>query len=152
MLKILKIEAYAHSHATEDERKVRKALFEIFPQELRERLIFVREELKGHYNNPIVRMRVETSSSEDALKVFNYILNRFDRADLGYLRSTLEDRVDRSGTLHIRISKQDAYLGKLVLFEGDDVVKISVHLEGRRRKVLKELSDYLKSFSREDEE
>ncbi len=146
MPKILRVEAVVHSHATEDERKVLKALLEVFPPGLRSKLIIVREELKGHYNNPIVRIRAETPSKDEAFETFRYIIDRLDTADLRYLLTSLEDRVDRSGTLHIRLSKQDAYLGKLTMFEGDDVVKVSVHVEGRRRRVLRELEEDLKTF------
>ncbi len=146
MLKILRIEVYEHSHATEDEKKVMKALLEVFPPEIREYIVLVREELKGHYNNPIVRIRAETTNNESAIKTFSYILDRLNLTDLEYLFSTLDERVDRNGTLHLRISKQDAYLGRLIMFEGDDVVKVSIHLEGRRKKVLEDLTNYLNSI------
>jgi RNA binding exosome subunit len=148
MLKILKVEAVVHSHATENEKKVIKALMEVFPQDVRNRLVMVREELSGHYNNPIIRITAETPNEEDALKTFEYILSRLSSADVGYIRSSLDERVDKNGVLHLRVSKQDAYLGRLVVLEGDDVIKISIHIEGRRRKVLQELERYLKDFSK----
>jgi len=151
MLRILRVEAVVHSHATEDENKVLKALMEVFPPRLRDRVILVRERLSGHYNNPLIRIWAETSSEKDALETFNYILSRLDLADIGYIRSSLEERVDKNGVLHIRVSKQDAYLGRLTVFEGDDVIKISVHIAGRRRKVIEELNRYLERVVKEVE-
>ena len=53
------------------------------------------------------------------------ILCRLSESERGILIASLSDRVDpRVSHLYIRLSKQDAYLGRIKLLDGSDVIKI----------------------------
>jgi len=139
---IMYLEATAIVHSTEDIEKVRKALMEVFPPSVRSSIKIEQDEATGHFGNPIIRLsaRVDCVDAESTLR---YILGRLDDADVGYLKGSLEDRVDKNGVLYLRLSKQDAYLGRLSIYEADDVVRISVHIRGRRRSVMRVLENIL---------
>jgi RNA binding exosome subunit len=125
-------------HATEDEERVRKALLEAIPEELRSTIRINREEYTGHYGNPILVLTIEINNPKLAEEIFSYILKRLATTDRNLLLDSLEERVDKNGTLYFRLSKQEAYEGRLTVYEADDVIKVNVGYEGRRRKALEE--------------
>lgn len=131
---ISSVEARVHVHATESREKVLKALLEVFPQELRGFVSVERELLEGHYGNPIEVLTATLSiRAEEVLK---HLISRLSERDGQLLRATLEDRVDRGGDLYLRISKQEAFLGRIVLEDSDDVVRVRFNFSGRREEAL----------------
>ena len=133
---IRELRAQVFVHATEEKDRVLRALMEVFPEDLRPFLEVEVDELEGHYGNPIVKI-VARIRGPDAERAFRHILSRLTRIDRGALAGTLEDRVDREGTLYFRLSKQEAYLGRLTVYEADDVIRITVHFHGKRRDALR---------------
>ena len=132
------IELRAYVHATEDKEKVVQALKQILGEEWWERARVTEEVYEGHYGNPVIVITVKIDKPEEAGMVLNSILSRLGKGDRSILLQSLEERVDKEGTLYFRLSKQDAYLGKLIVYETDDVVRISVSFQGRRRKALED--------------
>lgn len=130
-------------HATEDESKVLEAVANIIPGEILKKAEVSVEEYEGHYGNPIkvVTYRVRGRLAEEVLRS---ILSRLSSIDRSQVRASLEDRVDSSGTLHIRLSKQEAFQGRVVLYEADDVVKIEIGFTGGRGKAIREYEDLIK--------
>jgi RNA binding exosome subunit len=135
---VIRFSARVYIHATEDPEKVMKALLNIFPEDLRGELKISREGYEGHYGNPIIVVEATISDPSKAEKALRYIVSRLSEADRRYLAASLDDRVDKSGTLYIRLSKQQAYLGELRVFESDDVIRITVAFQGSRSKAIKE--------------
>ncbi len=125
-------------HATEDEQKVVKALLEAIPEDLRSSVKIERESYEGHYGNPIIVLSINITKPEDAEAVLEYILSRLGRGDKGVLLSSLEERVDKEGSLYFRLSKQEAYEGKLTVYEADDVIRVKVGYKGKRKEAIKE--------------
>jgi len=136
-LPIRELRAQVFVHATEERERVVKALMELFPEDLRGQLEVEEELLEGHYGNPIVKI-VARIRGEAAERVFQYILSRLSDIDRGALAGTLDDRVDREGTLYFRVSKQEAFLGRLTIYEADDVIRVTVHFHGRRRDAMRD--------------
>ena len=132
------IEIRAFVHATEDEEKVVRAILEALPEDLRGSVKIEREEYTGHYGNPILILRIYVNEPGTADRILSYLLERMSSADRRALLASLEDRVDREGSFYMRISKQEAYQGRIVLYEADDVIRISVGFSGRRRKAMEE--------------
>ena len=128
--RILRIELATHAHATEDLNKVRKALLYLIPEGLHEKTNIREVTMQGHYSNPITRLVVEFEGVE-AERVVEHIAGLLDDYEKSILRSTLDQRYERkSGGLYIRFSKQDAYLGRLRVYEGDDVIRMVVVFRG----------------------
>lgn len=136
-------------HATEDEEKVKRALLEAIPEEYRSKIRIEREEYTGHYGNPILVLSINIENPEESEKILDYILSKLDRVDKTMLAASLEERVDKEGSLYFRLSKQDALQGRLTIYESDDVIRVKVGYSGRRKKALHDYERRLKSGSGE---
>ena len=141
------VELSTFIHSTEDEGRVLEALLRGVPGDARRTLLrdLRVQTLEGHYGNVIKVARLSVGR-ELAAEVLRYVLCGMSRTDRDILLSTLEGRVEpRRARLHLRLSKQDLYLGRMVLSEGGDVVKVVVSFEGIRRgdleRLLRELGE-----------
>ncbi len=133
-IKSLQLRAYVH--ATEDKEKVLKTIENILSKELLKEAIISEETYHGHYGNPITVLVVSINDSDIAEKALRTILDKLGATGRHILYLSLEDRVDKNGSLFFRLSKQDAYQGVIVLYEADDVVKIMVTFSGKRAKAM----------------
>ncbi len=130
-------------HATEDPEKVKSAVLNLIPPELREKVGWEETPLEGHYGNPIILLKAEFSG-EDSRKLMKWLAGNLGQLDKELLKSKLDLHYNRAGILYLRFSKQQAYLGRLELAEGEDVIKVrfSISLPKRNlaalRKLLKE--------------
>lgn len=134
-------------HSTENEGKVLEALTRALPEDLRQVLSqrVVIEKLEGHYGNVIKVVRLSVSREHGA-DVLRYILCSMDRTNREILLATLENRVERRRSrLHIRLSKQDLYLGRVILSDSGDVVKVIASFEGAHHldleKIIRDLGE-----------
>lgn len=131
-------------HSTEDPLKVRKAVLNILPKEVGEEAGFEEVVTEGHYGNRIGILTLKLTKKK-AEKTLKHILCSLDRIDRQILMATLATRVGaRPSHIYIRLSKQDAYLGKAELMDGDDVIKISATVNGIRN--VEELKEFLKDL------
>ncbi|RLF08328.1 MAG: hypothetical protein DRJ64_01235 [Thermoprotei archaeon] len=129
------IEIETFSHATERRERVLKALLNLIPKELRNKI----EEnikfntLQGHYGNPIIFYRVKVTRDRGAQEIVEYILSNIDKIDSEIILHNIQERVDKS-SFYLRLNKQNAYLGKFTLYDGDDVIRIKIsflpHIRG----------------------
>lgn len=121
------------AHATEDLEKVLAAIKNTVPKDLWgefEKNVSM-DTLEGHYGNPVTRI-VARFRGRDAEHVARYIISRFERADFETLIYTLDRRFDRRSRIYVRISKQDAYLGRIRLMDGDDIIRVMLTIPGVR--------------------
>jgi RNA binding exosome subunit len=112
-------------HSTEDEDKVREAILHTVPVSLRDKAL---EKLsvvssRGFHGNEIKFLQLSIKGKE-ADEMLTQILCNLDSVNRAVLYDTLDERIDKSGNLYIRMGKQEAYLGKLVLLDGDDSLRI----------------------------
>ena len=138
-----------HGHATEDIDKVKQAILNILPQNLRSKVSIEEETIVGYYGNPIVRLKIVLEGS-DALEFVKNILSKMSESDKRLLLSTLDARYNRkTNELYLRLSKQDAYLGSIILYDGDDVIKIVITFAYKRslKDVQKLIEDLVKGFT-----
>lgn len=122
------------AHATEDLGKVLAAMKNTVPRDLWgefEKIVSI-DTLEGHYGNPVARI-VARFSGKGAEHVAKYILSRFEKADFETLVYTIDRRFDGRGRIFIRISKQDAYLGRIRLMDGDDIIRVMLTIPGARK-------------------
>ncbi|MCD6324290.1 MAG: hypothetical protein J7L55_04190 [Desulfurococcales archaeon] len=138
---VIRLTATTFYHSTEDPDKVKTALLNVLfnggsvDAEISESVV------EGHYGNRIgiLTCVIEGKKAED---VFRRIVCSMNNVDRNILKATLPNRVGvRPSHMHIRLSKQDAYLGRIVLLDGDDVIKVSVTVNGVRK--VSELQEYL---------
>jgi len=131
--RVLRVELAVHAHATEDPGRVRAALLNLLPEELRGRVRVEESVVEGHYSNPIRRM-VARLEGGDAEAFLRYLASRLGGQERRVLRFMLESRYDeKSGRFYLRLGKQDAYLGEVRFVDGDDVVHVVIVLRGSPR-------------------
>ncbi|MCK4367757.1 MAG: hypothetical protein KAW84_07420 [Thermoplasmata archaeon] len=107
----------AYSHATEDKSRVESAMRCVSGAQNVET-----ETLKGHHGNPLVKMTVFLSKRKD-LEAF---LGKLKTAGiLEEILGTLDRRMDEEGSLHMRLSKQAAYKGRIEITEKDDAISLT---------------------------
>lgn len=143
MVKVRFIEIVTNCHATEDPEKVKKAIFTLLPEKLKDKIVLEEHVYKGYYGNPIVRFHLKIKSSRDSESVIKYIANKMDEISKKLLNASLDLRLASRGKLHLRFSKQEAYMGKIVLEDSDDVIKVVIAFQ---IKDIKELEKYLKEI------
>lgn len=142
------IELRTYVHATEERERVLQALkFILGGEEWRDSEL-LEERYEGHYGNPVTVLTVRVEDPGRATRILHSIVSRLPRPDALILLDTLEERVDGAGNLYFRLSKQDAYLGKLALYEADDVVRVTVGYQGRRGRALEEYRGILEEHGR----
>lgn len=123
----------AYCHATEEMEKVRQALLNTLPKELRNVVAVSIEKQRGFYGNPITILKVNLNK-EEALLALQHMLVSLTEADRRYLLNSLPLRYDEeAGKLYVRLDKQEAYLGKIVLYDGDDTVRMAFSFAQARR-------------------
>ena len=120
---IRRIELTTSIHATENDEKVKQALLNLIPREIRDKAKIKQATFQGHYGNPIKRISI-VITGKNADLVFKNIINRMSETDRRIIEITLDNRLDESSHLYIRLSKQDAYQGSVTLYEGDDIIKL----------------------------
>lgn len=103
-----------HSHATEEEDRVARALALLAGDAEPSR-----GSAEGHYKNPIVLLEVEVAKSK-ADAVWGRI--RAARGVAEQLAAEAERRIDDRGTFYARFDKQRACRGELALTQGDDAI------------------------------
>ncbi len=133
----LNAELSAFCHATEDLEKVKAALMNVIPEEMRSELegAFSISMLEGHYGNPIFVLKVKMDKPEQAETLLKRLLASLPPSDLMMLERTLKLRLDSSGHLYLRLDKQRAYLGEIRVYDGDDVIRVRVKLSPQARQI-----------------
>ena len=103
-------------HATEDVEKILKAFFEQFNISEDE---FSRQNLTGHFENPITLVRAKIKKS-DARKCLEMLLSKIPEDQISEIIKDIENHIQDS-TLYLRFGKQDLIKGKMIVQEKDAV-------------------------------
>ena len=117
---VREVEVSVFSHATEDEDKVEKAMKNLLPEQNRD-LWITRKTLKGYHGDPITIVTGKIRTKKGATGVLRRVVQKISALDQQRLLDELEERLDEGGNFHIRLDKQNAYLGKVRLLETDPV-------------------------------
>ena len=108
-------------HAPEDERKIFDSFLDIFGIEETE---FEKEQLVGHYENPITFLRAKITKNK-ASNFIKKLVSNLPQDQLSEVINDMENRVQDS-MLYIRLGKQELVKRNLVLQE-NDAVKVKVY-------------------------
>lgn len=123
----------AYIHATEEPSKVLQAVRNVVPGSA------VVTPARGHRGNFIGIVEVELRGC-DALIALRRLLSRLDSVERALLLSGI-DRDDFA--LRARLDKQAAYMGRLALAAGDDVIALEAKFD---RSSVGDVADFLKSI------
>ena len=103
-------------HATENVDKILESFFEQFEIEADS---FSKENLTGHYENPITLLRAKFKKKE-AKKIIEKMVTLIPENDFSQIIDSLENRLKNS-TLHLRFGKQDLIRGNIIPQEKDAI-------------------------------
>jgi RNA-binding protein len=112
------------SHATEDRRRVLKAMRELCSGAVSRE--FPVAKVKGHYGNEIVMLRSTITSGHEADMFLIELWRRLGQSEREQILSRLGDHIDQSGTLFLRIDKEECFQGRIRIGTMD-TVRVEVH-------------------------
>jgi len=102
-------------HATEDEGRVEQAVRNASGAEE-----LSHSKSEGYHGNPITILETRITNAKAVKRFFDSL----DRADIERLLETLERRVDEESFFFMRLDKQAAYEGRMVLADHDDIISV----------------------------
>lgn len=110
-------------HATEDAKKVKTAMLNLIPSNLRSTCEIQETYAKGHHGNPIILLNINIKYSEIAKETFNHIINSLSKTHISLIKSNPSLYSD-GNSIFLRLDKQAAYNGIVQLSFSDDVIKV----------------------------
>jgi RNA binding exosome subunit len=103
------------AYATEDPERVERALRFVSGADC-----ITRNSSTGYYGNPIIVMQARVTDS----KHIKAVLRSLGPEGLKTLLDTLDRRLDEESFFYLRLDKQEAYLDRFVLTDGEDVIAV----------------------------
>lgn len=107
------------AHATEDAQKVVQAVLSICPEDFPRGI--QTERVKGHYGNEIIICHLRAVGRSASERFFENLWRKMSSQDKSRIYDQAQEHVDGSGTLHLRIDKQEASKGKIRLQDNESV-------------------------------
>ncbi len=140
-MKIERVNIYATVHSTEDPEKVAEAIATLIPFEFE----IVASKAEGHFGNPLIFLEVEITRKRELRDFWNSFIETIgDQKEI--LLNELDLRIDEDGFLHIRVDKQEAYLGRVIIITRGDGIVIRVKITTyplKRENVIKAARDLI---------
>lgn len=144
----------AFAHETEDPAKVRVALDHAAGGEG----AWGETAVEGSHKNRILILEGDLKSAPAAKRLFQG-LARDDPEGFRRLRAEASRRVDENLNFHLRLDKQEAYLGRVALAQGDDAITVrgKIRFFGAKRsaspalEAAKEVETFLDRLSPEED-
>ena len=135
------VEISTIAHATDDLSKVQAALRAILPDSLRERELFTRRYLQGHYGNPIVTFDARLTKLSEVEDFTQHFIKGIPKGEKLLIKRDMDLHSDDEGNLFIRINKQQAFRGTVEIGDEDPIrVKLKFsRLAGKLEDLMKEI-------------
>ena len=108
-------------HATEDFQKIAEALSGLFAIEREE---ITKQELSGHYGNPILMLHVEVKKKR-ADQFMKKLIAIIPSETMNKLLKIIEEQIFES-SLYVRFSKQN-FVKKTLVLEEKDPIRITIY-------------------------
>jgi RNA-binding protein len=108
------------AHATEDQDKVMKAVYNIFSADQSEELTFNTSSVEGHYGNPITFFETRIKDKETVRALVENLSTNLSSSDKNELGKELYRCVEK-GSLYLRLDKQAALQCKIKLVTSDPI-------------------------------
>jgi RNA binding exosome subunit len=131
-----RIEARAYSYATESIDRVRAAVTNVYAEEIRQDLKIEMNKTQSHNQVPIVIVSAVLNRKKDCKLTFDHLMKAFPQDDRLEIGRTLHKRISERCVLFLRLDKQEAFLERITLARGPDVVGVKVYLRQYPRCVL----------------
>jgi RNA binding exosome subunit len=136
------IEVSVIGHATENLKKVKKAVLNIIPEEYQPSISFSIQALKGHYGNPI--FMIKASFKNLRRNFLEFLFNALPNEDKKILLNEINAHIDKECNLYVRLDKQAAFIGEAKIKQ-EDPIRIRMKFKNwKRSTLLKALQEMLK--------
>jgi RNA binding exosome subunit len=129
MVTIRRIDARAHVRATEVPDRVLTAITNIFPKTLQEELVTTWTKVEAHSGIPMSIVTIVLEKTKACFSAFDSIIDNLPKPDRKTLSRTIEARLDDQCVFYLRLEKQEAFLERLKLAIGPDVISLQIHLQ-----------------------
>jgi RNA binding exosome subunit len=126
---VAKIEARAYSRATELPDRVESALLNLFPEDIQKEVVVRSSRAEGHSGYDIQVIRASLKKEKGCEFTLDHIFTGFDDRDRRRVKNSLLRRLDENCSFFLRIDKQAAFLGKLTLADGPDVISVRIDIK-----------------------
>ncbi|MEM2843443.1 MAG: RNA-binding domain-containing protein [Candidatus Bathyarchaeia archaeon] len=137
------IEVSVIAHATENLKKVKKAVLNILPQEDQASASFSIQALKGHHGNPI--FMIKTNLKNLSRNFLDFLFKALSTEDKNKLFNEINNHIDKECNLYVRLDKQAAFIGEARIKQ-EDPIRIRMKFKNwKRSKLLKTLQELLKN-------
>ncbi len=114
------IDIRVFAHATEDPEKVMAAVHNILPTEFIDSITFKKDNLSGHYGNPVVLLKTRIKEKRVALATFEKLSSSLSIFEKDQLSKEIMQHLEK-GNLYMRLDKQAAYHNEFKLCEIDSI-------------------------------
>ncbi|MHA1911694.1 MAG: RNA-binding domain-containing protein [Candidatus Kariarchaeaceae archaeon] len=112
------------SYITESESKVREAMLNLLPEDLRDESTFERKVMHGQYNDRILKLELRFTNKKKINQIVSNFQSKISSSDKKGLTYNFKNQWDEQNRIwHLRINKQQAYLEKIKLDSGGDIIK-----------------------------
>ncbi len=125
---VAKIEARAYSRATELPERVESAILNLIPEEFRKDVEVNTTYVEGHSGDDIQIIKVQLNNRAGSEATLDYIFNSFDDRDRRRVHNSLLLRLNANCLFFLRIDKQAAFQGKIILADGPDVISVRIDI------------------------
>ena len=130
--RVVSVKISTITHATEDPEKTAQAMRNLSPSETS--LGLMKNRTKGHHGNEIATSLFIIRNAKNAELFLTNIWRGLSQLDRTEVYSSLASRIDSTGTMFLRIDKQEALKGRIRLENTDPVrIEISFRTEQSRR-------------------
>ena len=126
MFRVTSFKARVMCYSTEDSTKVKRALRNVVGEDVQ----ITSKKTQGYYRDPIYVIECFSNNEKIVSRVFNRILAALGNRCWYFIKPGVEMTSREHGRVHIRLDKQEAYLGRIRLSD-HDAIKIEFSFKGR---------------------
>jgi len=116
-------------HATEDIKKVIKAVENVLGSDAARKMSMSTEVLEGHYGDPITLIKIFVQDQKSSENAFLNILSKLSPIEREELWSERSKKGKHGGKLYLRLDKQSAFRGH-VQPSDKDPIRLVVNVRG----------------------
>ena len=126
---VAKIKARAYSRATELPERVETAILNLIPEEFRKDVELNITDVEGHSGDDMKIVVAKLGKKTWCEATLDYIFSSFDERDRRRVQNSLLRRLNVNCLFFLRIDKQAAFLGKIALADGPDVISVRIDIK-----------------------
>ncbi len=129
MMFVAKIEARAYSRSTELPERIEVAILNLIPEEFRKDVELRIDNVEGHSGDDIQIIVVHLRDKHGCEATLDHIFRGFDDRDRMRVKNSLLRRLNVNCLFFLRIDKQAAFLGRIALADGPDVISVRIDIK-----------------------